>query len=81
VVIPILLVADVREEVVRMYSSVCRSSHVAIGVFAFRVREPTGKNLGGAHGDKRAVAAYEGIGAAPMGSGRAKVEVRQGISM
>jgi len=34
---------------------------MAVGVFAFRVREPTCKNLKGAPGDKRIVAAHQGI--------------------
>ncbi len=34
---------------------------MAVGVFACRVTEPTCKNLGGAPGDKRAVAAHKGF--------------------
>ncbi len=34
---------------------------MVVGLFALRMREPTCKNLGGAPGDKRAVAAHKGF--------------------
>ena len=46
---------------------------MAVGVFAFRVREPTCKNLGGAPGDKRTVAAHEGKCAPPTGPRRVAI--------
>ncbi len=49
---------------------------MAVAVFASRVREPTCKNLDGAPGDKRTMAAHEGTCAPPTGPRRAKVELR-----
>ncbi len=48
---------------------------MAVGVFAFRVTEPTCKNLGGASGNKRVVTAHKGFRALRTGSRRAKVEI------
>jgi len=48
---------------------------MAVGVFAFRVTEPTCKNLGGAPGNKRVVTAHKGFRALRTGSRRAKVEI------
>jgi len=48
---------------------------MAVGGFVFRVTEPTCKNVGGAPGDKRAVAGHKGIRAPRTGSRRAKVEL------